>query len=64
MNNIRLLREQNDMTMEELAERVGVKHPAVFKWEHGRNNPSLKNARKLADIFGVSLDYLMGRDSA
>lgn len=63
MNNIRLLREQNDMTMEELAERVGVKHPAVFKWEHDRNNPSLENARKLADVFGVSLDYLMGRDS-
>ena len=52
------------MTMEELAERVGVKHPAVYKWEHGRGNPSMGNARKLADIFGVSLDYLMGRDSA
>lgn len=64
MNNIRLLREQNDMSMEELALRVGVKHPAVYKWEHGRSNPSMENARKLADIFGVSLDYLMGRDSA
>lgn len=64
MNNIRLLREQNDMTMEELAERVGVKHPAVFKWEHGMNNPSMKNARKLADVFGVSMEYLMGYESA
>ena len=52
------------MTMEELAERVGVKHPAVFKWEHGLNEPSWKNARKLADVFDVSIDYLMGRGSA
>ncbi|WP_295764134.1 helix-turn-helix domain-containing protein [uncultured Oscillibacter sp.] len=64
MNNIRLLRVQNDMTMKELAERVGVKHPAVFKWEHGLNEPSWKNARKLADVFDVSIDYLMGRGSA
>lgn len=64
MNNIRLLRERNNMSMTELARRVGVQHPAVYKWEHGKSDPSMETARKLADVFGVSLDYLMGRDSA
>lgn len=64
MTGIRFLRKQNDMAIEEQAERVGVKHPAAFKWKHGRNNSSLENARKLTDIFGVSLNYPMGRDSA
>lgn len=62
-NRIRVLREAQNMTQFELATRLGVQSPAVYKWERGRNNPSVEMALKLADVFGCSLDYLLGRDS-
>ncbi len=55
------LRKASGMTQEELAQKVGVKRKqAVSNWENGNSMPSLKCAIKLARIFGVSLDYLVG----
>lgn len=62
-NRIRTLREAQSMTQFELATRLGVQSPAVYKWERGLNYPSVEMALKLADIFGCSLDYLLGRDA-
>lgn len=62
-NRIRALREAQNMTQFELATRLGVQSPAVYKWECGRNNPTVEMALKLADVFDCSLDYLLGRDS-
>lgn len=64
MNNIEYLRKTHKMTRKELGDRLGVKPPAIYKWERGRNSPQMETAIRMADVFGVSLDYLMGRDSA
>ncbi len=64
MNNIEYLRKARSMTRQELGDRLGVKPPAIYKWERGRGQPQMDTAIRLADFFGVSLDYLMGRDSA
>ncbi len=42
---------------------VGVSGPAVFKWEAGKSEPDIAALAKMADIFGVSVDYLLGRDA-
>ena len=52
------------MTRQELGDRLGVKPPAIYKWERGLGLPQMETAIRMADVFGVSLDYLMGRNSA
>lgn len=57
--NIAELRTANKMTQLELAERLNYSDKAVSKWEHGDSLPDLCVLAEIADIFGVSLDYLI-----
>lgn len=54
-----MLRQQNKMTQLELAERLNYSDKAVSKWERGESLPDLSVLVQLADMFGVSLDYLV-----
>lgn len=45
----------------ELAARMGVKPPSVSAWENGTATPTVENVLKLADIFGVTTDEVLGR---
>ena len=58
--NIKQLREQHGMTQEELANRLGVKYPAVSKWERGMAYPSMNTVIKMAELFQVSMDVVLG----
>ncbi len=48
-------------TTAELAKRVGVSQPAVTKWDTGASVPNAETLLKLADLYGVTTDYLLGR---
>jgi len=61
---IKQLREAAGMSQRELGERIGISGPAVAMWESGENRPSLTNLEKLADVLGVSIDAILGRDPA
>ena len=58
-NIIAKLRKQNRMTQSALAERLGVSDKAVSKWESGQGFPDIMQFPVLAELFGVSIDYLM-----
>lgn len=58
--NIRQLREDKNMTQEELANMLGVKPPAVSKWERGLAYPRMDNVARMAQIFGTTMDVVMG----
>lgn len=58
---IRELREAARMKQETLAKLVGVKPPSVSAWENGKAMPTVENVLKLADIFGVTTDEVLGR---
>lgn len=60
-NQLRNLRLQNKMSQKELAERLGVSQQMVTKYEAGKATPSPYAITKLAAIFGVSADFLLGR---
>lgn len=60
-NRIRELRKQNKMTQLDLADRLNVEFSNVSKWELGKNNPSTELIQKIAIIFNVSIDYLLGQ---
>lgn len=57
---IKNLRIHSGMSQPQLAERLGVTKSAVNAWEMGMNSPSLSYIIRLAQIFGVSTDYLLG----
>ena len=56
------LRKKNGFSQEELAEKVDVARQTISKWELGETSPDIKQAKKLARIFKVSLDELTDND--
>ena len=58
---IRDLRKQKRMPQTELAKSAGVSQTTVTAWETGKAEPSSSAVAKLADIFNVTTDYLLGR---
>ena len=58
--NISRLRKESGMTQERLAETLGVSFAAVSKWERGAATPELGLIVEMADLFGVSVDALLG----
>lgn len=59
--NIRTARKAANMTQEELAAALGVRHPAISKWERGECFPALPTLVRLANVLGSSVDDLLGR---
>ena len=60
-NRIRDLREDRDLNQTELAELLSVHQTTYSDYELGRVNIPVPALHKLADFYGVSVDYLLGR---
>lgn len=54
---IKHLRKTRKMSQEELGEKVGIKRSTISNYEIGRRTPHLKDLQKLAEAFGVGLEY-------
>ena len=52
-------RKKNGWSQEELADKLGVSRQSVSKWEGAQAVPDMKKIIQMADIFGVSTDYLL-----
>ena len=57
--NIKRLREVKSMTQEDLAAELGITASAVSLWESGKRSMNVKQADKLAQALGVTLNDLM-----
>ena len=53
------LRKQNNMTQQELADKLNVTDRAVSKWENGRGVPDISLLQALSKVFDVSLNELL-----
>lgn len=51
----------NQMSVKEVIERLGISRPTLNAWESGRKSPSVDAVENLADLYGVTVDYLLGR---
>lgn len=60
-NNIRELRKQKKLTQAELAKLMHVSQQTIGAWETERAVPGSDTLGELADYFGVTTDYLLGR---
>lgn len=59
---LRELRKENKMSQEDLGKLLGVTKVSVSGYESGTRIPSLDVLQGMLDIFGVSADYLLGRE--
>ena len=59
---LRYLRDRAQMSRKVLGERCGLSKNIIGQYERGEKVPSLSTLVELADIFGVSIDYLLGRE--
>lgn len=58
---LRLLRKERGLKQREMAEICGLKLRGYQQYEYNESYPEVPGLVALADFFGVSLDYLMGR---
>ena len=58
---IRQLRQERGIKQEELGRCLGVTKQSVSNWENDNIMPSVELLLKIADYFGVTLDFLTGR---
>ena len=60
--NIIDLRRAADITQAQLAEKLNYSDKAVSKWERGEAIPSVTTLKEIADLFGVTVDYLISAE--
>jgi len=61
-NRCKNLRVSQGLNQVQLAEKLGVKKQSISNWENDNIMPSVEMLGKIADLFRVSTDYLLGRD--
>ena len=59
---VRLLREEQGYTQQDVADRLQVSKQTVSQYERGVREPHIDMLASIADLFNVSIDYLVGRD--
>jgi transcriptional regulator with XRE-family HTH domain len=59
---IKMLREDEGISQAELAEIIGTSKSSINMYERGEREPGLDTVKALADHFGVSADYLLGKE--
>ena len=60
---LKALRKERGYSPEDVAKMLGIGRTTYLKYESGENKPSRK-LKELASLFGVTTDYLLGRDDA
>lgn len=61
-NKIQNFRKKLNFSQEQLAEKLNVTRQTISKWELEETSPDIKQAKKLSEIFQVSLDELLETD--
>ncbi|NFV13738.1 helix-turn-helix domain-containing protein [Clostridium sp. FAM 1755] len=56
---LQLLRNNNRLSQEELAEKLGISRQAISKWESGQSTPDLKKLIVIAELYNVTIDSLV-----
>ncbi len=58
-SNIISLRKKNKLTQAELAEKLNYSDKAISKWERGESLPDIDTLKSVAELFGVTVDFLL-----
>lgn len=61
---IKRLRTEQHLSQKELAEKLEVSRQAIAKWETNRGIPDIENLKRIAQVFDVSIDYLVNDEES
>lgn len=61
-DRLKQLMEQNGLTQNELAEKTGISQSVICYYILDKREPCISIAKKIADYFGVSVDYMLRSD--
>jgi transcriptional regulator with XRE-family HTH domain len=61
---LKYLRKQQHWTQEQLAQYLNISRSQISKWENGDLLPDVQSLQKLSNLYNVSIDFLIGRDSS
>lgn len=62
-NTLKQLREKHNFSQAKLAELLQIPKGTYVTYEYGTREPNIEMINKIADLFGVTTDYLLGRDT-
>lgn len=57
---IKQLRQERDLTQEDVATHLGISFQSISKWERGDGYPDITMLPALSNYFGISIDELLG----
>lgn len=61
MLNIKKYRTQHNMTQQQLADALHVTQGAVYQWENGKTKPMIAKLLQMAQMFGCTIEDLVGK---
>lgn len=61
-NRLIALRKEKGLTQAQLAEEINICRQSISDWERGVTKPTQDNLLLLSELYGVSVDYLLGKD--
>ncbi len=61
-DQLKKLRESRNLTKKQVADSIDVTERAYITYEYGQRDISTETLNKLADFYGVTTDYLLGRE--
>lgn len=59
-NNFKVARERCELSQKYVSVELGVSAPTVSEWESGKKTPTVDNLVKLKQLYGTTIDYLLG----
>ncbi|MBQ4073394.1 MAG: helix-turn-helix transcriptional regulator [Clostridia bacterium] len=62
VERIKYLMDAEDISQYALAKKLGISQSTICNWLNGKKEPSIESLWKLADYFGESVDYIIGRE--
>lgn len=60
MKKLKELRQKNGLSQQALADKFTLSQQSIYKYENGLAEPDIDTLKKLAGLFNVSIDYLVG----
>ena len=61
-DNLKKIRKENNLTQEDLAEKLGVSRQSVSKWESNQAYPEMDKVVQICKMFNLNMDDLLNQD--